>query len=233
MKKIIELLTQNYSRQPPFIKENEDGSYSLVGNSDLANGDFTDFGEFGKHRLTAKNHSKTLLKLMNFLTLIDAMDEGGLDFDEQENKMYLESFLGEVLSSYFMFEVEYTEELFIAFIEANKQLVNECLYNLTKDKEAVKEINYQDVAFGLDGTQFADPYVSIAYEIAKEFKKRPSEIINEWSTSELIVLFAKLANDRSQESFLTWTYNQPNAPKRKAPRKQQFYFEDVGVGDNE
>lgn len=233
MEEIIEFLTKFHSEAPPFIKQNQDGSYSLVGDSDLAKGEFIDYGELGEYRLTAMNHTRTLVSLMNFLTIADAMADNALDFSEVENKAFLEFEFENVLAAYFDKSVEFDYEVAWQFLEGNKTLVNEVLYNLTRDKDNEPEDSYQDIVDSLDGMQFKDPYVSIAYEIAKEFKLRPLDVMNEWSTSELIVLFAKTANDNSQQNFLNWKYNQPKAPKQKKPTKQRFYYEEVGTGEKD
>ncbi|EOH86701.1 hypothetical protein [Enterococcus pallens] len=229
MNDLIGFLTQFHKDAPPFISENEDGSYSLVGISDKAATANFDYGELGSCKLTAKNHSDTLLSLMNFIILVDAMsDSEELSFEDEEVTVFLEFQFSEVLSKYFCENVAYSHDLAIAFLKDNPQLVNEALYNVTKDKEQITNVDYQSIVDGLDGTQFQDPYINIAYEIAKEFKLRPFEVIENWSTAELIVTFAKLANDRSLDSFLNWKYSQKNAPKPKPPRKQAFYFEEIG-----
>lgn len=234
MNELIEYLTQYHKNAPPFISENEDGSYSLVGSSDLATESGFDYGKLGNCKLTAKNHSQTLLTLINFIILIDAMsDSDELSFDDEEVVAFLEFEFSSVLSKYFHQDVLYSDELAIRVLTDNPQLVNEALYNVTKDKEQIKQIDYQALVDGLDGTQFEDPYINIAYEIAKEFQLRPLEVVENWSTSELIVTFAKIANDRSLESFLNWKYSQKNAPKRKPPKKQAFYFEQIGDDEDE
>lgn len=232
MNDLIEFLTQFHKNAPPFISENEDGSYSLVGSSDIVNGCEFDYGELGKYKLTAKNHSKTLLALMNFIVLLDGMSETDeLSFEDKEVIEYLKFEFSNVLTQYFGKEVYYSHDVAMKVLKDNPQLVNEALYNITKDKEQIKQIDYQAIVDGLEGTQFEDPYINIAYEIAKDFNLRPYDVIQRWTTSELIVTFAKLANDRSLDSFLNWKYSQKDAPKRKAPRKQAFYFEEIG--DNE
>lgn len=229
MKDLIEYLTQFHKDAPPFISENEDGSYSLVGSSDrAAEADF-DYGELGKCKLTAKNHSATLLSLINFIILIDAMsDSEEISFEDEEVSEYLAFEFSNVMSKYFRFGVEYDHKTALKVLSDNPQLVNEALYNVTKDKEPPKHIDYQTIVDSLDGTQFEDPYINIAYEIAKVFSLRPLDVIEKWSTSELIVTFAKIANDRSLESFLNWKYSQKNAPKRKPPKKQAFFFNEIG-----
>lgn len=228
MNDLIEYLTQFHENAPPFISENEDGSYSLVGSSDIATGTDFDYGDLGNCKLTAKNHSETLLTLMNFIILIDAMsDSEELSFDDEEVTAFLEFEFGGVLSAYFRRTIMFSYEIAMKVLHDNPQLINEALYNVTKDKKQIMQIDYQSVVDGLDGTQFEDPYINIAYEIAKEFHLRPLAVIEEWSTSELIVTFAKISNDRSLDSFLNWKYSQKNAPKRKPPRKQTFYFEEI------
>lgn len=226
---LIEYLTHYHKSTPPFISENEEGNYSLVGLSDKAAESDFDYGDIGKCKLTARNHSETLIALMNFIVLIDAMsDSEELSFDDKEIIAFLEMEFANVLSKYFRKEVIYSQDLAMKVLHDNPQLVNEALYNVTKDKKQLGQVDYQSIVDGLDGTQFEDPYISIAYEIAKEFHLRPFEVIENWATSELIVTFAKIANDRSLESFLNWKYSQKNAPKRKPPKKQAFYFEEIG-----
>lgn len=228
MNDLIEFLTKYHKNAPPFISENED-SYSLVGSSDKATLSSFDYGELGSCKLTAKNHSATLIELMNFIVLLDAMsDSNELSFEDDEVVAFLSVEFSGVLNCYFNREVSYSYDLAMKFLQDNPQLVNEALYNVTKDKEQIKQIDYQSIVDGLDGIQFEDPYINIAYEIAKEFKLRPLEVIENWSTAELIVTFAKMTNDRSLDSFLNWKYSQKNAPKRKPPKKQAFYFEEVG-----
>lgn len=229
MNDLIEFLTQFHKNAPPFISENEDGSYSLVGSSDLTTGMAFDYGALGKCKLTAKNHSKTLLALMNYILLLDGISETSeLSFEDEEVIEFLKIEFSGVMIQYFGKKISYSHDIALKFLKDNPQLVNEALYNVTKDKEQIKQVDYQSIIDGLDGTQFEDPYVSIAYEIAKEFKLRPFDVIEHWTTSELIVTFAKIANDRSLDSFLNWKYSQKDAPKRKAPKKQAFYFEQIG-----
>ncbi|MFB8449001.1 hypothetical protein ACFC3Z_07895 [Enterococcus thailandicus] len=234
MNDLIEYLTQYHKDAPPFISENEEGNYSLVGSSDKGTENGFDYGELGICKLTAKNHSKTLLSLMNFIVLIDAMsDSEELSFEDDEVIAFLEFEFANVLSQYFRKDVIYSHDLAMKILNDNPQLVNEALYNVTKDKEQVNPIDYQSIVDGLEGTQFEDPYINIAYEIAKEFQLRPLDIIENWSTSELIITFAKIANDRSLDSFLNWKYSQQNAPKRKPPKKQVFYFREIGDEEDE
>nr|DAV18287.1 MAG TPA: hypothetical protein [Caudoviricetes sp.] len=233
MNELIEYLTQFHKDAPPFISENENGSYSLVGSSDLAAESDFDYGVLGTCKLTAKNHSQTLLTLINFIILIDAMsDSEELSFDDEEVATFLGFEFSNVLSKYFLQEVSYSDELAMKVLTDNPQLVNEALYNVTKDKEQITQIDYQVLVDSLDGTQFEDPYINIAYEIAKEFSLRPFDVIDNWSTSELIVTFAKIANDKSLDSFINWKYSQKNAPKRKPPKKQAFYFEQIGEDED-
>ena len=166
---------------------------------------------------------------MNFIVLLDAMsDSDELSFEDDEVVAFLSVEFSSVLNCYFNREISYSYDLAMSFLQDNPQLVNEALYNVTKDKEQIKQIDYQSIVDGLDGIQFEDPYINIAYEIAKEFQLRPLEVIENWSTAELIVTFAKMTNDRSLDSFLNWKYSQKNAPKRQPPKKQAFYFEEVG-----
>lgn len=234
MNDVIELLSQYHKNAAPFISENEDNSFSLMGMSDLATGEWFDYGKLGKCKLTAKNHSETLLTLMNFIVLIDALSSSEeLSFDDLEVTEFLEKEFEKVLSCYFMKEVKYDNSIAFQFLTDNPQIINEAIYNLTEDKKLPKQANYQQIQDSLEGAQFSDPYIGIAYDIAKKFQIRPSEIIEDWSTSELIVIFAKLSNDSSLESFLNWKYNQPNAPKRTPPQKQAFYFEEIGSDEDE
>lgn len=229
MNNLIEFLTQFHKNAPPFISKNEDGSYSLVGSSDKATEAIFDYGELGSRKLTAKNHSQTLLALINFIILLDALsDSEEISFEDEIVVEFLSIEFEKVLSVYFGKEIDYTNDLAMKFLQNNSQLVNEALYNVTKDKEPMKQIDYQEIADSLEGTQFEDPYINIAYEIAKEFQMRPLDVIENWSTSELIVTFAKFANDRSLDSFLNYKYSQKNAPKRKQPKKQMFYFKEIG-----
>lgn len=234
MNDLIEYLTKYHKNAPPFISENEDGSYSLVGSSDKATVSSFDYGELGSCKLTAKNHSNTLMVLMNFIVLLDAMsDSEELSFDDEEVIEFLAFEFSDVLSQYFCTKVPFSYELAMKVLRDNPQLVNEAIYNITKDKEQIKQIDYQSIVDGLDGSQFEDPYINIAYEIAKEFQLRPLEVVENWSTTELIVTFAKIANDRSLDSFLNWKYSQKNAPKRKPPKKQAFFFNEIGDDEND
>ncbi|MDG4968250.1 hypothetical protein [Lactococcus lactis] len=229
MNDLIEFLTQFHKNAPPFISENEDGSYSLVGSSDLTTGTAFDYGELGKCKLTAKNHSKTLLALMNYIILLDGLSEAEeLSFEDEEVIEFLEIEFSAVMVQYFGKKISYSHDIALKFLKDNPQLVNEALYNITKDKEQIKQVDYQSILDGLEGSQFEDPYISIAYELAKEFKLRPFDVIENWTTSELIVTFAKIANDHSLESYLNWKYSQKNATKPKIPKKQAFYFEEIG-----
>lgn len=231
----IELLTKYHKNAPPFISENEDGSYSLVGNSDLASGELTHYEGIGDFKLTAKNHSKTLVALMRFILEIDAIsDKEELSFDDEEVNVYLSYRFAEVLIEFFGEDTDfiYTDELAEFFILNNKQLVNEAIYNLTKDKKDTAGVDYQAIVDGLEGSQFEDPYLNIAYEIAKEFSLRPWEVVDKWSTSELIVAFAKLSNDKTQEAFLNYKYSDPKK-KAPVPKKQKFFFEKVVEEDEE
>ncbi|MGM0341673.1 hypothetical protein [Enterococcus sp. AZ007] len=229
MNELIEYLTQFHKNAPPFISENEDGSYSLVGHSDKATVTDFDYGELGTCKLTAKNHSNTLLALINFIILIDALsDSEEISFDDDETTLFLMFEFEVVLKNYFCDDIEFTYDVAMKILMDNPQLVNEALYNITKDKEPPKQVDYQALVDGLDGTQFEDPYINIAYEIAKEFRLRPLDVVENWSTAELIVTFAKMANDRSLDSFLNWKYSQKNAPKRQTPKKQTFFFEEIG-----
>lgn len=233
MKELLEFLTRFHKNAPPFIRVNADDSYSLVGSSDLVNGSSFQYGEFGSCKLTAKNHTKTLLSLMNFLILADALLDEGFALEDQDVNDLLEVAFSEVLSIYFNKKMEYSNTLAIRFVNNNKQLVNEALYNVTTDRKTTKTRDYQSIADGLEGQQFTDPYLNIAYDIAQEYGLRPFEVIEEWSTSELIVAFAKIANDRSLESFLNWKYSQSNAPKRKPPKKQVLFFEEIADEEGE
>lgn len=228
MNDLIELLSQFHKNAPPFISENEDDSFSLMGISDLATGEWFDYGEQGKCKLTARNHSDTLLALMNFITLLDALsDAEGISFNDEEVIEFLQKEFEVVLSCYFMKAVKFDNEVAVKFLKDNLQIINEAIHNLTEDRKEPKQLNYQQIQDSLEGSQFFDPYVGIAYDLAKKFHIRPSEIINEWSTSELIVIFAKISNDASLENFLNWKYSQKNAPKRSNPKKQAFYFEEI------
>lgn len=238
MNDLIEYLTQYHKNAPPFISENKDGSYNLVGSSDKATASSFDYGKLGKCKLTARNHTNTLIALMKYIELLDAMsDSEELSFEDEEVIEFLEFEFSGVLSCYFDNKIDYLQDyshdLAMDFLSNNRQLVNEALYNITNDKKEIKQIDYQSIVDGLEGSQFEDPYINIAYEIAKEFRIRPLDVINNWSTTELIVSFAKGANDQSLDSFLNWKYSQPNAPKRKQPKKQAFYFEEVGDDEDE
>lgn len=232
MQDLIELLFDFHEDAAPFISENEDGeSYSLVGLSDKATSDLFNYGElYGKCKLTARNHAQTLISLMNFMIIVDELaDCEELSFDDEEVITFLQFEFLSVMSSYFQQEIStYTHEVALQILRDNPHLVNEALYNMTKDKEPMKKVNYNAIADGLEGTQFEDPYINIAYEVAKEFKLRPMDVIRYWSTSELIVIFAKIANDHSLDGFLSWKYSQKNAPKRPTPKKQAFFFRKIG-----
>ena len=233
MEEMIDLLSDFHENAPPFIRERGEEGYALVGNSDLANGEDYDYGNLGKCKLTAQNHTKTLLSLIGFIMLLDELSNKGLlDLDDIEVLAFIEKEFENVLNSFFGFEVKFDYKLSQLFINNNLQIVNEALYNITNDKEGVRKLDYDQQVDSLEGNQFIDPYINIAYEIAKEYKLRPYEVISEWSSSELVVAFAKIANDRSLDNFLNWKYSQSKAPKRKNPIKQAFYFEEIN-GDND
>lgn len=237
MQDLIELLFVFHEEAAPFISENEDGeSYSLVGLSDKTTSDLFDYGEiYGKRKLTAKNHAQTLLSLMNFMSIVDKLgDHEELSFEDEEVIGFLQFEFLDVLSSYFQREISgYSHEVALQVLTDNPHLINEALYNMTKDKEPLKKVNYNAIVDGLEGTQFEDPYINIAYEVAKEFKLRPMDVIENWSTAELIVIFAKTTNDHSLDGFLNWKYSQKNAPKRPTPKKQVFFFRKLGDEDEE
>jgi len=234
LKDLFEFLSHFHTNAPPFISENEDGSYSLVGSSDLAIYSEFDYGELGRCKLTAKNHTKTLLALMNFIVTIDEISENEmLSLDDEEVIGFIEFQFSEILTNYFGFFVKFDQNLALSFLNNHKELVNEALYNITKDKDLKVQRDYNAIDDSLDGQQFQDPYVGIAYQVAKAFKIRPLDVVNDWSTAELIVTFAKLENDNSLDSYISWKYSQKNAPKRSNPRKQMFYFEEVDDGSDD
>lgn len=233
---VIDLLTQLHELAPPFICLGEDQKYYIRGISDLANGEMQDYGKYGKCKLTALNHSATLTELMNFNKIIAKLeDENLLDYNDEEIVRYLEIEFLSVLQTFLNNEtVEYSNVLAYSFAYWNKQLINESIYNLTRDENIQFPVSPQQLDDSLEGEQFIDPYITIAYEIAYVYKIRPYTVINEWSTSELVVTFAKMANDNSLTAFTNYKYSQPKAPKQRPPQKQMFYFGDVSdEGDDD
>lgn len=233
---VVKAFTTNYKIAPPYIRVDEDGQYTLVGQSDLATGEMQEYGEFGKGKLTALNHTITLSATMVLIKIIGKLyDEDMMDFEDKEIMSFLEGNILDVLVCFFGDEtkLDYSDELAYAFVMANKQLINEALYNVTNDKEFNIAISPQEIDDSLEGSQFIDPYVNIAHEIAKNYKMRPYDIISNWSTSELIVTFAKISNDNSLSSFINYKYSQPKAPKQRPPKKQTFYFEEIGSVEDE
>lgn len=236
MDKVIELILQSTGNAAPYIRIGLEGEYRLVGNSDLANSLSTDYGEFGKHKLTALNHTKTLTVLMNYLLYIDELDEKNeLNLDDKNVAEALQFAFSYVLDEFFMRHERdketnyYPIETMIRFCEANPQLINEALYNLTMDKDEQEQARQRQMAMvsvsdQLEGQQFQDPYISIAYEIAKEFKLQPSDVISNWSTGELIVIFAKISNDKTLDAFLQHKYSD-GKHKQKPPKKQAWFFD--------
>lgn len=230
---VIGLLTQLHDMAPPFICLGEDKKYYIRGISDLANGEMQDYGEYGKCKLTALNHTATLNALMTFNKIIAKLeDEHLLNYNDEEVVNYIQSQFLIVLCTFLNKEdVEYSNKLAYSFAYWNKQLINESIYNLTSDGNVNMPISPQQIDDSLEGEQFIDPYITIAYEIAYVYKIRPFTVITEWSTSELVVTFAKMSNDNSLKAFTNYKYSQPKAPKQRAPEKQVFYFGEVVNSD--
>lgn len=256
MKNIIDLVTTNTPEAAPYIRIGTEGNYLgkylLVGKSDLATSADVDYGEYGKCKLTARNHVKTLNALMNFLLFVDEIDSKGmLDFENPEIILLINWMLGFVMDSFFGRDDTvateegmgisdlYPEWVIERFLVNNPQMVNEALYNVTMDAESRETIDKamksQDAKAEswekLDGQQFSDPYISIAYNIAKEFSMQPSKVINEWSTAELIVMFASVSNEKSLSAFGQYQVNKQKKQKSKAPDKQKWFFDEITNGD--
>lgn len=233
---VVNAFTTNYSLAPPYIKVDSDGLYTLVGQSDLATGEIQVYKNVGDGKLTALNHTVTLSATMALIKIIGKLyDENLMNFEDEEVNLFLEETICNVLVCFFgdKAEFKYSDELAYCFVMNNKQLINEAIYNVTNDKESNAVISPQELDDSLDGCQFIDPYVNIAHEIAKSYKMRPYDIISNWSTSELIVTFAKISNDNSLNAFINYKYSQPKAPKQKPPKKQTFYFEEIGSDEDE
>lgn len=236
MQEIIELITKNYADAPPYIRLGENSEYRLVGNSDMANGNAEYYEGYGYYKLTAVNHTNTLQALMQFLTLVDAMDDADiLDYEDKDIMTYLEFEFSKVLTAFFNKSdmVEYNQNITVEFLKNSKNLINEALYNFTLDQDDMPQAPYVKPSETLEGQQFSDPYIGIAYEIAKEYKLRPYDVITTWSTAELIVAYAKVANDNSLEAYLNYKQSQPKAPKQKQPKKQAFFFDEINDGISE
>lgn len=55
----------------------------------------------------------------------------------------------------------------------------------------------------------------MAHFVGKKLKIRPSEILDTWSVSELIVAFGKYANELAQQNYSSWEINKKGEPPRK------------------
>ncbi len=236
MDEVIELLLENTGNAAPYIRIGSKGEYRLVGNSDLANSRNVDYGVYGKNKLTALNHTRTLTVLMNYMLYIDELDENGqLDMENEDVLEALQVTFSYVLDEFFMKQGDLAEteiypvETMLTFCKANPQLINEALYNLTMDHDEQEQVQQRqrsmiNASDQLERQQFQDPYISIAFEIAKEFKRQPSEVIENWSTSELIVMFAKISNDKTLDSFLQHKYSD-GKHKQSPPKKHAWFFD--------
>lgn len=224
------MLNSFENNAPPFMSAGEDGVYYLRGISDLANGELQDYGKmYGECKLTALNHTKTLNEIMIVLKIIEKLEEEELlNFDDIEIVNYLENELLKILVCFFGDEtIKYDSLVMYAFITWNRQIVNEAIYNLVADTKLKVPLSPQQLDDSLEGEQFIDPYFSIANDIAFSYKLRPYDVIKNWSTAELVVTYAKMANDNSLNAFVNYKYSQPKAPKQQPPKKQVFYFGDV------
>lgn len=239
LENIIDAFFTNYNIAPPFLRINQDGKYALVGQSDLANGDIQVYSKNLKGKLTPLNHTITLNEIMIFMKIVDKLsDENLLDFDDPDITSFLEQQLLKILSVFFdkdMSELKrfVTYEIVYHFVMNNKQLINEAIYNLTRDEEPNRTLTPQQLDESLDGTQFIDPYISIAYEVARIYKMRPYDIIANWSSTELLVAFTKISNDNSLNAYVSYKNSQKDAPKPRQPDKQVFYFEELDQVNSE
>ena len=184
---------------------------------------------------------------MNFLLQVDKIDEDGyLNLEDKEIQNLINWMFGFVMDSFFGRsdtvadeEGMYTSNLYPVgvcelFLKSNPQLVNEALYNVTMDEESREKVNEALVRDRnkvkpwekLESEQFKDPYINIAYQIAKEFQIQPSKVINEWGTSELVVMFANISNEKSLSAHIQFRQSQ-SKEKATAPKKQAWYFDDV------
>ncbi|OFI46755.1 hypothetical protein BG262_02860 [Floricoccus penangensis] len=224
MDEIIKYITL-HNEAPPFIGQDDKGNYVLQGRSDLATGEVFEY-ECGKMKLTANNHTNTLLSLMKFIATADELDDHELlDLSDKEVVKFMERLFEKVLRAYFGEPQTFHKVTALKILTDNPQIVNEAIYNLVSDSKETKR-DYDSIVNGLDGEQFNDPYISMAYELANHYKKRPYELIAEWSTSELVVAYAKISNDASLSNYRSWSSSQKEY-KPKQPKKQVFFFKEV------
>jgi len=238
LEEIVKAFSKSYQMAPPFIALNEEdngASYNLIGQSDLATKETHVYCNGKTGNLCALNHSICLNESIYFFNLIAMLyDNDLMDYDDKEIIEWLEISFCNIMKIYFNDpEIEYSNQLAYEFIMNNKELINETLYNVTKDNDLQPMRMPNEIDDSLDGEQFNDPYIAMAYQIADNYKIRPKEVIENWTTNELIVLFAKISNQNSLASFVQYKYNQPKAPKQAPPKKQLFFFKEYGVEEKE
>lgn len=66
-----------------------------------------------------------------------------------------------------------------------------------------------------------DIYGSMAHYLAKKLHQRPSSILDEWSTPELIVAYGQYANEDAQKNYNEWK-NLPSKERVKYPPPQEY-----------
>lgn len=68
----------------------------------------------------------------------------------------------------------------------------------------------------------------MAYFVAKVLHMRPSTILNEWTTPELIVAYGHYANEVTSENYENWKNLDPKTrSKHKKPREYAVKFDEI------
>lgn len=238
MNEILEMLAQQYQDQPPFLCIGEQGEYLLVGNSKNFTDATTHYDGIGDFKLTPRTHSNTLNALIKFMMIVDALDDKGLlNLDDPETLQYVQWEFSGVLMAYFNkvidFDTQYSDELALTFLNANKQLINEALYNVSSDRETLEtnaKMAQKRLGGGRDqlqGDQFKDPYFGIAVDYAIEHDFKPSEIVDGWSSSMLIVAYFNELNSEMHANFLQHKYSN-GKQKPPKPVNQAVFFKEIG-----
>ncbi|MGX2947204.1 hypothetical protein [Enterococcus alishanensis] len=227
---LIQCLFTNFPYAPPFIRINKDGVYSLVGQSDLSTDRIQVYSNGFKGKLTALNHFVTINELIRTMKILDSIDDSPeIDVHDPEIIEFIENMFKSTLAVFFdtdflIINEVYNHEFFYEFIMNNKELINEAIYNITRDEVPSNSLSPKELDESFEGEQFIDPYISLAYDIAKNYKIRPSEVVNNWTTSELIVTFTKMANENAMNAYVSYKASRPNAPKDNSQPKKQIYF---------
>lgn len=66
----------------------------------------------------------------------------------------------------------------------------------------------------------------MAHYVAKVLHQRPSDILDNWGTAELIVAFGQYANEQSNQSYEDWkSLDKETRAKTMQPSKYIVYFE--------